>query len=228
MKRNNKKRWITVFAAAVLLLAGGSWYAVSFLPFRQVGQQTAEQSKEPPVTESRTEKETETETEESELPSVIYVYLCGSVQLPGVYALPEKSRLKDALALAGGFSGQAAREYHNLARIVADGERIYVPTEAEVAALSVQERVTGAADRAFTVTAEETARENVQEDHRVNLNTASVAELTTLPGIGEARAEEIVEYRTRVGRFASEEELKNIRGIGEAMYERLKDRITVQ
>lgn len=228
MKLKNKKRWITVFAAVVLLLAGGSWYAVSFLPFRQEGQPMAGQSKEPSVTESPAEKEAASETEEAEPPTEIYVYLCGSVQLPGVYALSEGSRLKDALELAGGFSGQAAREYHNLARIVADGERIYVPTEEEVAELSAQERVTGAADRAFTVTAEETARENAKEDGRVNLNTASVAELTTLPGIGEARAEEIVEYRTRVGHFASEEELKNIRGIGEAMYERLKDRITVQ
>lgn len=226
MKLKNKKRWITVFAAAVLLLAGGSWYAVSFLSANQERQQTVWQSEEPPAAESRTEQEPELEPEE--LPPVIYVYLCGSVQLPGVYELPEGSRLKDVLELAGGFSGQAAKEYHNLARTVADGERIYVPTEAEVAELSVQERVTGVADRAFTVTAEETARENAQGDNRVNLNTASLAELITLPGIGEARAEEIVEYRSRVGRFASEEELKNIRGIGEAMYERLKDRITVQ
>lgn len=226
MKRNNKKRWMTVFAAAVLLLAGGSWYAVSFLPAKQEGQQTDGQWKEPPAAESGTEKEPE--SEEAKPPSVIYVYLCGSVQQPGVYALPAGSRLKEALELAGGFSEQAAKEYHNLARVVADGERIYVPTEAEVAELSAQERVTGAADRAFTVTAEETARENAQGNNMVNLNTASLAELTTLPGIGEARAEEIVEYRNRVGRFASEEELKNIRGIGEAMYERLKDRITVQ
>ncbi len=149
------------------------------------------------------------DTSEDDAGKRICVFVCGAVREPGVYELPEGSRVRDALAAAGGFREDADREYVNLAGPVADGDQIRLPTEEEAAAAG---NLTGAADQAGIV----------------NINTADAGELMTLPGIGETRAEEIIRYRTRQGGFASPEEIMNVSGIGEASYEKIRDRITAR
>lgn len=153
---------------------------------------------------------------------LIYVYVCGAVNQPGVYALAEGSRVIDALAAAGGAAPKAELKALNQAQLLSDGEQITVLTEQEVAEGKGSSAVTGGASSANAGGNKASA-----ETEKVNLNTASKEELMTLPGIGEARAEAILAYREENGAFQSAEELMKIEGIKEKSYAKLADRICV-
>lgn len=221
-----KKRFI-VIGVVLFFLVSGFWYVLQGkkqntkeeLPssiFSQT-EQKEDVLKEEVLNEENLEIK-DFSTTESETESLIFVYVCGAVQQTGVYSLTVGDRLYMAIELAGGFTKEAAREYHNLARIVEDGERIYILTKSEVEELSLKQQIAG----------EPSVEQQVEKEQVVNLNTASVEELTTLPGIGESKAKRIIEYRTKVGNFKSIEELMNISGIGEAMFEKVKDRVTIE
>ena len=136
----------------------------------------------------------------------IRVYVCGAVEAPGVVALPEGSRAEDALLAAGGFAETAWRDYVNLAERVTDGQKLYFPTLEEADSLVAQE----------------------SSDGRVNINTADAAVLCTLPGIGEARAKDIIAYREANGVFESCEDIMKVPGIKTSVYSKISDRITVK
>ena len=140
-------------------------------------------------------------------PAVIYVYVCGAVKEPKVAELPEGSRAEDALEAAGGFTEDARRDYVNLAERVSDGQKLYFPTLSETA----EEPVPGETD-----------------DGKVNINTADTAALCTLPGIGEARARDIIAYREANGGFADCEDIMKVTGIKESVYSKIRDRIKVK
>ena len=152
--------------------------------------------------------------------SYIKVHVCGSVREAGVVCVEKGSRVVTAIEAAGGFSETADREWLNLARIVTDGERIYVPSSGETALLSVKDRIDG--------TGLDTGDGENRNNILININTAGTEALTTLPGIGESRAKDIIAYRTRVGLFEKTEDIKNVSGIGDSMYLRIKDLICVE
>ena len=181
--------------------------------FSQIEQLSKE---EECLQEQYTEKK---ELVSEEIETNIFIYVCGAVQKEGVYQLKENDRLYMAIELAGGFTEEAAKEYHNLARIVKDGERIYILTKEEFNELSMQEQIEGELE----------ILESMKETKEVvNLNTASLEQLMTLSGIGEAKAKSIIEYRTKVGKFQSIDELMNISGIGQSMFEKVKDSVTIE
>lgn len=136
----------------------------------------------------------------------IRVYVCGAVAEPGVVSLSEGSRAEDALAAAGGFSENARRDYVNLAEWVSDGQKLYFPTLEEAESLIEQE-----SDRGL-----------------VNINTADVNTLCTLPGIGESRAKDIIAYREAHGAFKSCEDIMQVSGIKNSVYSKISDMITVK
>ncbi len=146
----------------------------------------------------------------------IIVYVCGAVENPDVYELDPGARINDALEAAGGFSGDADMNMINLAEPVSDGQRVYFPVQGE--------DMTG--DSQDMNAALET---DIYGDDTslVNINKAGVSELTQLPGIGETRAGQIVEYRETHGKFSSKEDLKNVSGIGDSTYEKLESHIIV-
>lgn len=146
----------------------------------------------------------------------IIVYVCGAVENPDVYELDPGARINDALEAAGGFSGDADMNMINLAEPVSDGQRVYFPVQGE--------DMTG--DSQDMNAALET---DIYGDDTslVNINKAGVSELTQLPGIGETRAGQIVEYRENHGKFSSKEDLKNVSGIGDSTYEKLESHIIV-
>lgn len=144
--------------------------------------------------------------------SLCYVYVCGAVECPGVYALAENSRIYEAVAMAGGFCADARKEAVNQAGTVADGQMIYIPSEEETESGSAAEALNGT---------------DTTADGRVDLNTASVEQLMTLPGIGKAKAESIVNYREENGAFSSAADVMKVEGIKEGIYNRLKDSIKV-
>jgi competence protein ComEA len=133
-----------------------------------------------------------------------------------VYALAEGSRVKQAVEAAGGFTANADRDRVNLAAGLADGEQLYVPRVGEAVPATV------AAPRP-TPRAQSTGPAGP-----VNINTASLVELDTLPGIGPALAQRIIDDRTANGPFQSPEDIKRVHGIGDALYEQIKGLIVVR
>jgi competence protein ComEA len=136
----------------------------------------------------------------------VYVYVSGAVAAAGLYVLRDGDRVVDAVAAAGGFADDADEQAVNLARILSDGEQLDVPARGEA----------GSGPAAQTT-----------GDGRVNLNTADTAALDTLPRIGPAMAERIIEWRDANGRFTSVDDLLAVPGIGDKMLESLRDLVTI-
>ena len=143
----------------------------------------------------------------------VFVYVCGAVNTPGVYEVDRDARVFEALESAGGMTPEASADAVNLARAVVDGEQIYVPTAEEVS-----QQGAGVGTESIP---------NGTAQSKVNINTASMEELMTLTGIGEAKAGSIVRYREEHGRFQSIEELMEIEGIKEGVFSKIKEDITI-
>ncbi|MDO4295432.1 MAG: helix-hairpin-helix domain-containing protein [bacterium] len=225
MKANKWKMWIT--AVLVLLAAGG--YGMHRLNQQAeiVGrvvfvteQEAAEEGRKETFSEPFLSIEEPSDTSgnrESEAAETVFVYVCGQVKQAGVYELAAGSRIVHAVEAAGGFLETAAKEYWNLAAFVEDGMKIAIPTVEEVA-----EHPYGLPE-----TEAKTVSEAVLSDGRIRLNLADAELLQTLPGIGEAKAADIVAYREEHGGFTSIEEIMEISGIKEAVFEKIKEKITV-
>lgn len=142
-------------------------------------------------------------------PAEVYVHVLGRVSHPGLYVLEQGTRVADALAAAGGTLDDADLQAVNLARLLADGEQIVVP---QLGAAPAPGSSTGAGPGA---------------DGVIDLNSADQAALETLPRIGPALAERIVQWRDDNGRFASVDDLLAVPGIGEKLLEGLRDKVRV-
>ncbi len=152
-----------------------------------------------------------------------YVYICGAVLMPGVYEVPQGSRIYEVVEMAGGLTEEASASSVNQAEPVYDGQMIFLPTVEEAKAGVDADAVSHLAGGTDTPDA---AWE--EADSRVNINTATLDELMTLPGIGQTKAESILAYRDAQGSFASVEEIMNVDGIKEGLYNRIKDNIRVK
>lgn len=154
-----------------------------------------------------------------------YVYICGCVNNPDVYKCQEGARLYEVIELAGGFSEEADREYLNLADVVEDGQRIYVPSKEEVLKAQDEggiESISGSIGSGASGVGN-----GSYVTEKVNINTAGAEQLMTLPGIGESRAKDIINYRNTNGRFQRIEDIMKVSGIKNASYEKIKDLIKV-
>ena len=158
--------------------------------------------------------------------SEIYVYVCGAVQKPGVYQLPEGSRVFQAIEAAGGTREDAEDKALNRAQILSDGDQIIVYTAEEIRSGQAELYEPSGVTSGQGGSAGETSRAS-ESGSKVNINTAGPEELQTLPGIGEARAEAIIRYREEHGRFSGIEEIQNISGIKQKAFEKIKDYIEV-
>lgn len=155
-------------------------------------------------------------------PAPLRVHVGGAVAAPGVYDLAEGARVLDAVEAAGGFAEGAARDALNLARAVSDGEQVVVPSEADIA---VQEAASAGAGGAAAGAGASAAAGGA--GGKVNINTASAAQLDTLPGVGASTAEKIVADREANGPFKTVEDLKRVSGIGDKKFAALADAICV-
>ena len=142
-------------------------------------------------------------------PATINVYVSGAVKKPDVYALPLNSIVKDAITAAGGATTDADLDRINLATHLADQMQVYVPRQGEAAPPPPN----GSAPDSPT--------------EKININTASVEELDKLPGIGPTIAQAIIDYRTQYGPFKTIDGIKDVPRIGDALFEKMKDMITV-
>lgn len=141
----------------------------------------------------------------------IVVHITGAVPRPGVYALPKGARVQDLISAAGGFLAEAQKADINLAALLEDGQKLDVPF------IEGASPVLATPEESVVVTTTEL----------ININTASQAELESLPGIGPTTALKIIEYRDANGVFLNPEDIINVPGIGPGTYERIKNLITV-
>lgn len=146
--------------------------------------------------------------------SVVVIHIVGAVASPGVYALREGQRVADAVAVAGGVAGDARVDLVNLAARLEDGQKIYIPSDKDARAGGGQFPWEGGG-----------AGTGVPA--KVSLNRAGVAELDTLPGIGPALAQRIVDYRREHGPFRRLEDLQQVPGIGPAKFQEVRSRLTL-
>lgn len=144
------------------------------------------------------------------------VYISGAVKHPGLYRYHGTARVSDAIEAAGGFKKNADREAVNLARILADGEQICVLTKKQTAG-----------NKKDSGKESSTPDTKEQSANLININKASAEELMSLPGIGQAKASLIIDYRTEQGNFSKKEDLMNISGIKEGVYNKIKDLISL-
>ena len=226
-----KKKWIIAGLSCIFMVITGILYSCAYQNSKSAGLLTASGEEDNPVTEEITADVPGTDDPDSgslagQLPGpdgeqeipVIYVHICGAVQNPGVYQVEETARLVDLITLSGGLTEEAAGDYINQAEKLADGQRVYVPSGEELQDLSLDEYLAG----------EQGNTDKEAASALVNINTADVQELMELPGIGQAKAESIIAYRSANGSFLAAEDLMKIPGIKEGLFSRIALLVTVE
>lgn len=197
-----RPRELAALAVLALLVAGGAAFAFArSLP-------KAAEPPPPAATEAATETIAPAESTEA---ASLSVHVAGAVRAPGVYTFPPGARVADAITAAGGATAGADPNAINLARPLTDGERVYVPRKGET---PPPDPSAAGGDPAAS-------------GGKVNINTASAAQLEALPGIGPALAQRIVDYRDKHGPFASPRDLMKVQGIGEKKFAGLEEYVTV-
>lgn len=208
------KTLVAVLGTILVMLIG-------FFAWSNVTKTTADAQSDLPAlsttfsaSSSASDLKTERSSSQTETQKV-FVDIKGAVKNEGVYELSSGSRVTDVVKLAGGFTEDADKKSVNLAEKVTDEAVIYVAR--------VGENVTPATTNSQ---ANDSAQQEESSD-KINLNTATLAELQTISGIGAKRAQDIIDYRDANGGFSSVDDLANVSGIGEKTLEKLKSEVTV-
>lgn len=156
------------------------------------------------------------ENDETEQEIEIAVHVTGEVKNQGLIYVKQGARVADAIEKAGGETSEADLSQINLAYILEDGQKIYIPNKNEKISQYITKN-----------NGNNENNNTDKEDKKVNINTASQSELDELPGIGPSTAQKIIEYREENGNFEKIEDVQNVKGIGDAKFEEIKDKITV-
>ncbi len=216
----NKKQKVIIIAT-ILLFSIYLGYTFLFHSEEKVEAQEVE-----PVIEESLSKE--------ETIELYKVDIKGQVTNPGVYEVSKDSRVIDVIELAGGLKKDANTDFLNLSKKVEDGSVIWVYTTKEIEKLKEVKTVTEYIEKecncpdvsnSACVTKPST-NNSTSTNEKININKATLEELTKLTGIGESKAKLIIEYRTKKP-FETIEEIKNVSGIGDSAYEKIKDFITI-
>ena len=185
--------------------------------------QSGRQVLEPVAGEEETPSIAEPVAGEQETPRIA-VHVCGQVQNPGVYYLKPGDRAVDAVTAAGGFTPEADPEALNLAAFVWDAQRLYIPSEEE--AKAAREAGTDLSASGESASGQ-TAGDAKDKAGKVNINTASKADLLGLPGIGESKAQAILSYRETHGAFRAVEDIMQVPGIKQGIFEQIQGYLVV-
>ncbi len=165
------------------------------------------------------------DTNENKKENSIIIHITGAVRKSGIVKLNQGARIYDAIEMAEGSLENADLAKVNLAYILEDAQKIYIPyIGEETENTEEQEYITSNFGNNSSII----QNTNKGESGKVNINTAKQTELETLPGIGTATAEKIIDYRNKNGKFNTIEDIQNVKGIGEAKYENIKESICVK
>lgn len=182
-------------------------------------------SKEEVIDIFKEDKKEEKEESKDNIPTTkVTVDIKGMINNPGVYEVDSNSRVNDVITLAGGLKEGADTSNINLAKIVSDEMTIIIYSTEEVLEKFKQEVCI--CNYPY-IENNACINNNDNNSNLININTATIEELTALTGIGDVKAEAIIKYRNEVGKFKTKEELLNVDGIGESLFEKIKDDITV-
>ncbi len=207
-----KETGITIVICCVILALAGGFYLRSGAGGKPMEEEEQWSQTEKESGVSGQQVQTIQDSKETMESQNCAVYICGAIRYPGVYYFPEDARVCDAVEAAGGFTKKADISAINQARVIADGEQITVPSKKSG---KRQKKNTRKGDSG-----------SGQSD-KININTAAKEELMTIPGIGESKAELILDYRKEHGDFQRTEDIMNISGIKEGIYNQIRDCIRV-
>ena len=216
MKYINKKQKIVLFIIIIITL-GIAYYTYTI----KINDQFNIEEQNLEVEENKIEESNKIEEETTK----IVVHVSGAVRNEGIVELKEKSRIADAIEMVGGVTEDAYMKDVNLATILEDGMKIYIPTKEEVE--KQRENKNDSVSKDTNLDIYNNSSNTRKKNNKVNINTASKEELDTLPGIGESTANKIISYREEKGNFKSIEEIKEVSGIGDSKYEQIKNLIEI-
>ena len=205
MDEISPKQWII----ALLLVASIAFGAGNFYGVKRYANKSMDKEDNLTIQESNTFNGVQGSIPKDTESKKIVVYVTGAVNKPDVYELPEESRIKDAIEKAGGVTKEADLISINLAEKLSDGEEVVVPKKGESTSIAGS------------------STSSTNKSSKININTADAAELEKLPGIGEVKAEAIIQYRKSYGRFKTIHDITRVSGIGEKTFEKIKDLISV-
>ena len=173
-------------------------------------------------------KEIKTEEIAADKPKNVTCDISGAVNHQGVYTLKNGARLNELIAAAGGIKSNAQLKRVNRALILKDQDKIHIPYKGEkIKAEQVVESVSSTSSGSVSAENSDNKADQTTASNKVNINTANVAQLQQLNGIGEKKAQQIIAYRQKNGQFKSIEELKQVSGIGEKTFVALKEQLEV-
>lgn len=211
MQRLNKKT--SIFIAIIIIFIIGIYYF--FIRDKEYIENNLYMLNE--IEENNISNKEDTET--------IIIYIAGAVKNEGIYELDKNSRIADSIEKAGGLTEEADIKDINLAYLLEDGMKVYIPKNSDNNELK---------DETNTYTAKENENTNISKNTnsdikngKININTATQTELETLPGIGPSIATKIISYRKENGKFTNIEDIKKVSGIGDNRYLQIKDLIKV-
>lgn len=160
-----------------------------------------------------------------------YVDIKGEVLNPGVYNIVKNSIVNDVIVLAGGLTKNADTTCVNLSKKITDEMVIYINSKSEIKKMKEEKEIVVTNEKicsdVINGAYNSSTTEEITSNSKININSATIEELTTLPGIGEEKAKNIIEYRTTNNGFKDITEIKNISGIGDALFNNIKDLITI-
>jgi competence protein ComEA len=206
---------IIIVLVVVILAGGGYWMLKHFHPALFLGEPDL-------VVETETTPPPPTPPSSTAQPEIV-VHVMGAVKSPGVYHLSTDARVHEAIQKAGGKTDQADLHSLNLAAKMRDGEQIYVPDIRQTPDVGQTIPTSSSSAAPPQPSVRRSASSN---GSRININTATFQELQTLRGIGPTMAQRIIEYRQTSGRFATVDDLTNVKGVGEKTLEKIRDSIT--
>lgn len=215
MEFTTKQKIIIISIIIVLIIVGIYVYNIRFS--EDINENTNENQLNTSFVENILEKDDKNKE--------IIVHITGAVKKNGIVKLKDGARIYDAIEMAGGSTDDADLSKINLAYVLEDGQKVYIPKIGEINQENAEEEY---------ITFEYGNNKNIIQDYnkggneKVNINTANQTELETLPGIGTATAEKIIDYRNKNGKFSSIEDIQNVKEIGNAKYENIKESICVK
>lgn len=228
----------------IIILITLNIVSISLQTYNIINKSNTEYKTDNIVKEPENKEDNKDESINEESNNTIYVDIKGAVKSPGVYEVNNDSKVIDIINLAGGLNKNASTKYINLSKKLNNESVIYIYTNNEINTFIKEqnkeplteckcetENIKSCIDNKSSIIEKGqdtiTNQDKKEDNSKININTASKDQLTSLTGIGDAKANAIIEYRNKNGNFKAIEEIKNVSGISDSLYEKIKDNITI-